>query len=124
MCSWNLKKTQRVDLVWVAYQKNSLKLSTRANRGTGTRKRVSSNGKLPGNWKHFLRNDDNKEELFQYLGRECVSKDTRKKVIISTLSDRVIWSKNYQNTGLQPCSHEEADKRILLHVKDAIELWL
>ena len=27
-------KTQRVDLVWDVYMKDSLKLSTRANRGT------------------------------------------------------------------------------------------
>ena len=46
-------------------------------------------------------------------------------VIISTLSNRVIYSKNYQNTeGLQPCSHEEADTRILLHVKDAMNCGL
>ena len=43
---------------------------------TGTRKRVSSHAKLPGNWKNVLRNDDNKDEPFQFLGQECVSKDT------------------------------------------------
>ena len=42
-------KTQRVDLVWDVYTKGSLKLSTRANRGTGTHKGVSSHAKLPGN---------------------------------------------------------------------------
>ena len=69
------------------YIKDSMKLSTRGNRGTGTCKRVSANGKLPGNWKNFLRNDDNKGKLFLFLGRECVSKDTRDKVIISTVMD-------------------------------------
>ena len=34
------EETQRVDLVWHVYIKDSLKHSTRANRGTGTRKRV------------------------------------------------------------------------------------
>ena len=36
------------------YMKDSLKLSTRANRGSGTRKRVSSHAKLPGSWKNKL----------------------------------------------------------------------
>ena len=36
------------------YMTDSLKLSTRANRGTGTRKRVSSHAKLPGSWKNKL----------------------------------------------------------------------
>ena len=118
---FELGKTQRVDLVWDVYIKDSLKLSTRSNRGTGTRKRVSSHAKLPGNWKNFLRNDDNKDELFQSLGHECVSKDTGDKVIVSTLLDSVVSSRDGQNTdGLQPCSHEEADTRMLLHVKDAM----
>lgn len=118
---WELSKTQRVDLVWDVYLQDSLKLSARANRGTGTRKRVSKNTKLPGNWKNFLRNDDNKDELFQFLGQECISNDTGDKIIISTLLDSVISSRGDQNTdGLQPCSHEEADTRMLLHVKDAM----
>ena len=69
-------KTKRVDLVSDVYMKDSLKLYTRANRGTGTRKRVSSHAKLPGNWKNVLRNDDNKDELFQFLGKEHASMDT------------------------------------------------
>ena len=57
-----LERIQRVGLVWVIYIKDSLKLSTRENRGTGTRRRVSANVllMLPGNWKNFLRNDDKK----------------------------------------------------------------
>ena len=63
-------------LVWDVYVKDSLKLSTRANRGIGTRKLLSSHAKLPGNWTNFLRNDNNKDELFQFEGQECLSKDT------------------------------------------------
>ena len=35
---------------WGVYLKDTLKLSTRANIGTGTLERVSSYAKLPGNW--------------------------------------------------------------------------
>ena len=62
-----------MDLVWDVYINDSLKLSTRANRGIGTSKRVSSQATFPGNWKNVLRNDDNNDELFMFLGQECVS---------------------------------------------------
>ena len=38
---------------------------------------MSRHAKLPGNWKNVLRNDDNKDELFQFLGQERVAKNTR-----------------------------------------------
>ena len=42
-------------------------------------------------------------------------------VIASTRLNGVVSSRDDQNTdGLQPCSHEEADTRMLLHVKDAM----
>ena len=58
-----------MDLVWGVYVKGSLKLITGANRGTGTRKRVSGHSTLLRNWTHFLLNDENKDELFQFLGQ-------------------------------------------------------
>lgn len=50
-----------------------------------------------------------------------MSKDTGDRVIISTVHESVVSSNmNHNLDGLQPCSHEEADTRILLHVKDAM----
>ena len=47
--------------------------------------------------------------------------DTGDLVIASTRLNGVVSSRDDQNTdGLQPCSHEEADTRMLLHVKDAM----
>ena len=80
---------------------------------------MSSHAKLPGNWKSVLRNDDNKDEPFQFLGEERASMDTWDKVIVSTLLDSVVSYRDGQNTdGLQTCSHEEADTQMLVHVKD------
>ena len=36
---------------------------------------MSRHAKLPGNWENVLRNDYNKDELFQFLGQERVSKN-------------------------------------------------
>ena len=71
---------------------------------------MSSHAKLPWNWKNVLRNDDYKDELFQFLRQVCVSMDTGDKVIVSTILDGVVGSRDGKNTdGLQPCSHEKAD---------------
>ena len=78
---------------------------------------MSRHAKLPGNWKKVIRNDDNKDELFQLLGQERVSKNTGHTVIVFTVWDGVASSRDGQNTdGLQTCSHEEADTRMLLHI--------
>ena len=45
--------------------------------------------------------------------------DTSDKVIVSTLLDSVVSSRDGQNTdGVQTCSHEEAATQMLAHVKD------
>ena len=96
-------------------------MTARENRGTGARRRILPNVKLPRNWKNFLRNDDNKDELFQCLANASVTQDTDDKVILSTIHKSVVSSNPVVNLDdLQPCSHEEADTRILLHVKDAM----
>lgn len=116
-----LENSSRVDLVWDIYRKDSLKLTARENRGTGARRRVLPKVKLPSNWQNFLRNDENKDELFQFLAHASISEDVGDKVILSTIHESVISSNPGLNLdNLQPCSHEEADTRILLHVKDAM----
>lgn len=62
-----LQNSERVDVVWDKYVADSLKESTRYKRGTGTRRKVSGQVKLPLNWMQFLRDSTNKTELFQFL---------------------------------------------------------
>ena len=45
-----LQNSKRVDIVWDTYVADSLKESTRDKRGTGTRRKVSGQVKLPMNW--------------------------------------------------------------------------
>ena len=81
-----------------------------------------SNAKLPVKWKNLLLNCENKNERFQFLEEECVSNDTGDKVITSIILYSVISSRDGQNPdGLEPCSHEKADKRTILHFKDAMK---
>ena len=81
--------------------------------------RVDCNSPIPPNWDSFLRSEQNKDELFNYLANCIQSYDARGKVLISTLGKLVVTAgqNDLQDLKyLQPCSHEEADTRILLHV--------
>jgi len=43
------------------------------------------------------------------------------KQVISTHRSDVLCAQPRAVTGLSPCSHEEADTRILIHVEDAVK---
>ena len=42
-------------------------LSTREKRGRGIRQKVAGKNKVPGKWNDFLRDDNNKKDLFDFL---------------------------------------------------------
>ena len=67
-----LRRASRVDIVWDEYITNSLKAAARQKRGKGTRRRVQTNTKIPGNWQAFLRMEENKKELFAFLAQQAV----------------------------------------------------
>ena len=117
-----LQKVKRLDIVWDRYIKNSLKQSTRQARGTGERRQVKGSTPLPTNWQSFLQVDSNKEELFRFLA-EYIGKETPSdgKELISTFDTAVICTSNEQDTTkLQPCTHEEADTRVMIHIADCV----
>lgn len=62
-----LHQSKRVDVVWDTYVPDSLKDATREKRGQGVRRKVAGQTKLPKNWMMFLRDPDNKSELFSFL---------------------------------------------------------
>lgn len=112
-----LTKVQRLDIVWDIYIPNSLKAGTRRKRGIGVRRRVSSETIVPSNWDEFLRTDDNKTELFEFLATHCGTMSVPEgKCVISTKGTEVVATTAINNVpSLAPCSHEEADTRLLLH---------
>ncbi|CAH3168150.1 unnamed protein product, partial [Porites evermanni] len=116
-----LRHVKRVDIVWDEYVENSLKATTRSDRGAGVRRRVAANNQLPHNWKEFLRVDENKRELFKFLAESSSSLQVEKQVI-STYGKQVLTTLPRNDiSSLAPCSHEEADTRMLLHVQDALQ---
>jgi hypothetical protein len=113
-----LDKAQRVDIVWDDYRPGTLKEQTREKSGKGVRRRVAPQNAVPKNWGAFLRLADNKKELFSFLSHGIITIQTEKQ-IISTLFEDVVCRQERNTEGLAPCSQEEADSRIMLHVADA-----
>ena len=108
---------QRVDVVFDRYISGSLKSETREGRGSGIRILVNEATPIWKNWQKFLRNDENKKELFHLLAVDLTSESLTSCVVVATDSEEVLSSEATDLTFLTPCNHEEADTRIFLHVK-------
>ena len=73
-----LQGSRRVDCVWDRYFSCSINESTRVNRGSGLRTKVSSHTRLPRKWGDFLRDARNKKELYSFLtDRVCMTEIPR-----------------------------------------------
>ena len=92
-----LRSVQRIDVVWDMYLPNSLKATTREKRGSGVRRRVKPDTIIPGNWTEFLRNDDNKDELFNFLAEELMTIAPEYAEIISTKGEVVLCNKSRED---------------------------
>ena len=107
-----------MDIVWDVYDPDSLNSTTRSHRGKGVRRRVLPDTKIPGNWGLFLRVDENKTELFNYLTDEIVHVNHNNKLVVATHDENVVSSPQYDSRHITPCSHEEADVKMMVHVAD------
>ena len=66
--------------------------------------------------------DDNKTELFSFLSHQVTLLQREGKAVYATDGHDVLCSMAQMDlTGLVPCSHEEADTRLFLHVADAVK---
>lgn len=111
-----LQTSKRMDVVWDRYIDGSLKSSTRQKRGSGSRIIVKGSTPAPKNWQSFLRVDENKKELYNYLS-DCISSQfTPGKELYCTRDTTVVASHDSDiGSDIAPCNHEEADARPILH---------
>ena len=94
------------------YHQSSLKAEIRSKRGRGVRRRVTKEGKIPSNWQNFLRVNDNKVELFNFLA-DKIAHMSSQNVVIVTKEEDAVSNHTINLAGVAPCSHEESDTRIL-----------
>ena len=67
-----------------------------------------------------MRVDENKEELFLYLAEQLTTIGTDHGEVVSTKHETVVFNNDRPDAAdLSPCTHEEADTRVLLHTADA-----
>ena len=116
-----LQGCARVDIVWDLYLPDSLKESTRENRGRGVRRKVSGPTKIPGNWMNFLHDTNNKKELFAYLTSKVSEFSFPPNKVVYIMLGHSVVSVGPSNNAMPNCNHEEADTRIVVHVRHALE---
>ena len=115
---FHARSMNRMDLVFYVYKKISLKSQTREKRGEGIRISVRKNTPIYKDFTKFMRNDNNKTELFKMVSETAVSIPEGLTTVITTVEDKVISNADVDKSNIEPCNHEAADTRLLLHVPD------
>ena len=112
-----LHRVDRIDVVWDSHKTQTIKEATRLKRGTGVRRKVAASTKIPKQWIDFLRNSENKKELFLFLSSQVRDQGITKAFymtegegVVSTVGDM-----------FPTCDHEEADTRVVVHALHAVE---
>ncbi|XP_063958716.1 uncharacterized protein LOC135154779 [Lytechinus pictus] len=119
----NEETVVRVDVVWDTYRTDSLKGGTRLGRGTGMPLHVTEQTPVPLNWSSFLRVDSNKKTLFNFLAASLQTMSVPDGKTLLTTQEEEVKSKPSLNVwqNIQPCTHEEADSRMVLHAWQAYQ---
>ena len=114
-----LQSVRRLDIVWDVYLTDSLKVGTKSKRGHGQRRKVLPLAPLPSTWKSFLKNDENKSDLFCFLSKNIERTPVSRKILVSTCGDSVVSSSTEVDLNhMSGCTHEEADTRVFLHAAE------
>ena len=112
----------RVDVVFDQYKSDSIKTGTRDDRGSGKRRKVAPNVRIPGDWKEFLSCSQNRTEFFPLISEQLLRTADLPagKKLFATMRDVCGCTDTEQDLeSISPCSHEEADTRMFLHMFDA-----
>ena len=117
-----LQHASWLDLVWDSYKAGSLKATARAKCGKGVCRCIAGSVPIPGNWQDFLRVDLNKKELLCFLSKALVESFRLDKQLVVTNGDQILCVPQQEDIHLiAPCSHEEADSHMMLHVAHAVQ---
>ncbi len=139
MCDVSIPQPGRIDVVVDTYAKVSIKRAERDRRslGKGVRVQISSGTqKAPNDWSNYLKDEDNKRELPEFLFSEWPANKDEKysKILKNTnlylchgeLCHRLKADGNGETIHSEEirtlkCLAEEADTRLLLHAKQAAD---
>lgn len=113
-------KCKRTDIVFDVYLPSSLKAESGSKRGRGVKRWVTRKGTIPSNWQNFLRENNKKDELFNFLA-DKITRVATPNVVILTKEKDAVSNCTISLAGVAPCSHEEAATRVFVHARHATE---
>ena len=79
---------------------------------------MAASTKLPSNWQDFLKDNCNKEKLSFLTSAVSCHTFPEEKLVIITNGTEV---RSNQDFSMPQCYHEEADTRMMFHLKNMIE---
>ena len=113
---WNIAQNiDKLDLVFDLYRTKK-----RASRGKSIRVSVRKKTPIYKECNVFMRDNKNKTEPFETIGSGSTSSNSLNQTIVATKQENVLSNKQEMLDELQPCNHEEAEYRLLLHAYDAL----
>jgi len=115
------RKNRQVDTVFDTYVTNSLKTATREKCGTGIRTLVTAATTNPKNWQAFELRADNKTDLFHVLADLVCNTSAICEHVLVTYDEHGHCKTDINKHSIDPCSHKEADTRIILLCSHAAE---
>ncbi|KAK3910268.1 Chromosome-associated kinesin KIF4 [Frankliniella fusca] len=112
---------RRADLVFDTYNEMSIKDGTRRKRGTSAPRRVQASNTLPSNFQEFMKNSQNKTELFRFLAYSALASPGLHCVV--NMGDTMMASTDVPShlAGVSCALQDEADGRLFLHVLDMVQ---
>ena len=66
----------------------------------------------------FRRNDTNKTKLFKMIAEAVIQIPETLVTIVATIGGKIVSNSSLEKLNIEPCNHEQADTRLLLHVLD------
>ena len=110
---------KRVDVVFDVCRMPTLKGETRMGRGQGIRRRVPDRSMIRTQWRCFLRDDDNKPALFQFIADIIGQTQTKSTILVA--KEGCVISNGIQKSleAVSPSLHEEAETYICVYSRDA-----
>ena len=70
----------------------------------------------PKEWASFLEIDENKIELFRFLSSNLIASAPEDRTVLCAFDDTVSCNTCFDLSEINPCSQEEADTKIFLHI--------
>ena len=118
----------RIDLVFDRYFERSLKEGTRTGRGEGSNYLFEGDStEIPFKMADcFLKNNDNKNNLYEYLATKLLELYQGDQIMITTYRNTTLCSQSAcleldQHTCVRPCESEEADQRLVRHTLNLVQ---